>query len=58
MNSFEGLIDGSDLQTLTGSLRNENSEFKTIYFVRSRDALAPTAELISTDSEGAKAEFV
>ena len=58
MNSFEGLIDGSNLRTLTDYLRNRKSDFKTIYFVRTRDALAPTAELISTDSEGAKSAFV
>jgi len=57
MNSWKGLVDGTDVQTLAGHLRSARPEYRMVLFVASREALCPTAELISSWSPGAGEEF-
>lgn len=57
MNSWKSLVDGTDVQTLSGHLRSARPEYRMVLFVASREALCPTAELISSGSPGAEEAF-
>lgn len=57
MNSWNGLVDGTDVQTLVSHLRSARSEYRLVLFVESREALCQTAELISTVSPDAEEAF-